>query len=315
MAELEDLLGPYTFPLDDPSSRTVRLEGGTEGGDQRSRADDLDDEDEDGGEVGRGRLSAERRAKRKAQRENRQLQRALEEQNERLAQLESTVTETRVADARGSLEARRAAARERLKAAKDDQDSDAEVAALEELSEANRQLKELEGSVRAAREQQAAGAGSPAAKRPNRALEAWKEKNDWFNDDFGDFKSGAAGMISTQLLREGYAADDPAHFRELDRRLRKELPQHFGGGRRAAPREDDPDDDDLDVPGTTGRGRLPSRGDDRDAEERTYNQAQIRIWKTHVKPDFDPRNAEHVADFRKYHDEVHAKNSRRARRG
>lgn len=318
MPELDDLLEPFTFALDDPSSQKVRLDSGTEGGDKRSRADDPDDDDEGGGgTVDRGKLRAERRAKRQVDRENHRLRREVEELRERQTNTEDAVFDGRVAEARRSLEANQAAARARLKAAKDDQDSDAEVLWLEKLTEVNQELKELDGRVRAAKAERQAAPGSQAGRpKRNDALEAWKDDNDWFDAEPGGFKAKAAMAMSEILLAEGYAPDDPEHFKELDRRLRKEMPTQFKGGKRAAKRDDD--DDDLDVPGTAGRGRMSSRGDDDDDDRRggvgEYNRAQMKIWKMAV-PDFDPKNPEHVKEFRKYHDEVRTKNNRRTRRG
>ena len=225
MAELEDLLGTFTFPMDSPSSGRVRFGSGTDDGSGRTRDDDPDG---DGGGAAGGTVSEERRRKRRLQRENERLRRELEATQERVAQVESSVWESRVAAARGSLEAQQAAARQRWLTAKDDQDSDAEVKALEALQEVNRRIAELDGSVRAAKAEQGGSAGSQAdgQQRPkrNRAYEEWAEANDWYDPELSDFKSKAAGAMSQQLIQEGYQADDTEFFEELDRRLRKELP-------------------------------------------------------------------------------------------
>lgn len=57
---------------------------------------------------------------------------------------------------------------------------------------------------------------------PNPYQQAWLAKNgDWYNDPERGEDAAIAYAISQTLERDGYPANDPEHFAELDRRLKK----------------------------------------------------------------------------------------------
>lgn len=75
---------------------------------------------------------------------------------------------------------------------------------------------------------------SPPRKTPSPAAMEWYERNKtWFNKDV--VMTAGARVIDQQMVRDGYAPDDPDYFEELDRRLRAEFPAKFG--KPATPRQ------------------------------------------------------------------------------
>lgn len=67
----------------------------------------------------------------------------------------------------------------------------------------------------------------PPKRTPSPAAVEWYERNkDWFNKDA--VLTASARVIDQQMVRDGFAPDDPDYFEELDKRLQKEFPQKFG---------------------------------------------------------------------------------------
>ena len=68
---------------------------------------------------------------------------------------------------------------------------------------------------------------APARRTPSPGAMDWYERNkEWFNKDA--VMTASARVLDQQMVRDGYAPNDPDYFEELDRRLRKEFPQKFG---------------------------------------------------------------------------------------
>lgn len=68
---------------------------------------------------------------------------------------------------------------------------------------------------------------APPKRTPSPAAVEWYERNkDWFNKDA--VLTASARVIDQQMVRDGYAPNDPDYFEELDKRLQKEFPQKFG---------------------------------------------------------------------------------------
>ena len=69
---------------------------------------------------------------------------------------------------------------------------------------------------------------APARKTPSPAAMEWYERNKtWFNKD--PVMTAGARAIDQQMVRDGYAPDDPDYFEELDKRLKNEFPSKLGG--------------------------------------------------------------------------------------
>ncbi len=69
----------------------------------------------------------------------------------------------------------------------------------------------------------------PASPRrqPSPAAVEWYERNKtWFNKDV--VMTAGARVIDNQMVRDGFAPNDPDYFEELDKRLQQEFPHKFG---------------------------------------------------------------------------------------
>ena len=58
------------------------------------------------------------------------------------------------------------------------------------------------------------------------AMEWYGRNKNWFNKDV--VMTAGARVIDNQMVRDGYAPNDPDYFEELDRRLQQEFPHKFG---------------------------------------------------------------------------------------
>ena len=75
---------------------------------------------------------------------------------------------------------------------------------------------------------------APAKRAPSPAAVEWYDRNkEWFNKDA--VLTASARVIDQQMVRDGFAPDDPDYFEELDKRLQKEFPQKFGRAPSRAP--------------------------------------------------------------------------------
>ena len=105
-----------------------------------------------------------------------------------------------------------------LKARRDKALDDGELGQYNDL---NDELMEVKIELRdRARRQKAEPAVEPQTDKPQtaRAAADWLNKNsDWVNTD--QEKAAHAAKIEQQLFREGFTADDPDTYKELDRRL------------------------------------------------------------------------------------------------
>ena len=64
-------------------------------------------------------------------------------------------------------------------------------------------------------------------RQPSPAAIEWYERNkNWFNKDV--VMTAGARVIDNQMVRDGYAPEDPDYFEELDRRLQQEFPHKLG---------------------------------------------------------------------------------------
>ena len=100
----------------------------------------------------------------------------------------------------------------------------------------------------------------------NPAAMEWFGRNDtWFNKDA--VATAAARVIDQQMVQEGFEPSDPDYFDELDRRLKKEMPNKFGGDAPAQsrPRASSPTIQNRGtVPTANGKVRVTITQSDRD---------------------------------------------------
>jgi len=146
-----------------------------------------------------------------------------------------------------SLEIELAQAKGALKHAIDIGDSDAIVAAQEDLSklgarnvqyeQAQQRNEERAPEPQAAQTPQAAPApqaqATPEIRRPDPKAEGWARKNDWFGQD--EVMTFAAFGIHKKLIEEeGFDPETDEYYTELDRRLVSEFPKKLGSSKRPA---------------------------------------------------------------------------------
>ena len=144
-----------------------------------------------------------------------------------------------------SLEIETAQAKANLKHAIDIGDSDAIVAAQEQLSNLGArnvqysQAQQRQETVQeraqenGAQSQPAQQAQPTEIKRPDPKAEDWASKNVWFGKD--EVMTFAAFGIHKKLIEEeGFDPESDEYYNELDRRLVSEFPKKLGSSKRAA---------------------------------------------------------------------------------
>lgn len=139
-----------------------------------------------------------------------------------------------------SLEIETAQAKANLKHAIDIGDSDAIVAAQEQLSNLGArnvqysQAQERQVAVQERAQTQPTEQAQPTEiKRPDPKAEDWAAKNVWFGKD--EVMTFAAFGIHKKLIEEeGFDPESDEYYNELDRRLVSEFPKKLGSSKRAA---------------------------------------------------------------------------------
>jgi len=143
-----------------------------------------------------------------------------------------------------SLEIESAQAKSALKYAIDIGDSDAIVAAQEDLSklgarnvqyeQAQQRNEERAPAPQAPQPAPAQQAQTPPEiRRPDPKAEGWAKKNDWFGQD--EVMTFAAFGIHKKLIEEeGFDPETNEYYNELDRRLVSEFPKKLGSSKRPA---------------------------------------------------------------------------------
>ena len=132
----------------------------------------------------------------------------------------------------GRISSSLAAAQAKLAAARESQDSKAEVEALTAISQLGYEQGKLAELKTAQQMQEKAAKDQPQIKQPTRPTapdpkaEAWAEKNDWFGKD--NAMTYTAFDLHRKLTEEeGYDPKSDDYYAEIDRRIRLEFPQKF----------------------------------------------------------------------------------------
>lgn len=145
------------------------------------------------------------------------LQAEVDEIRQKLAERESTESEQ-------AFNERLQAAQQKWRAAREDADDVAEQEALDEWLELKAEKK-----LRANKPKQETP--KPAAPNVPSAEQQWQQRNEWFAKGTKPAAQAAAGALYQTLLTEGYDANDPEMYDELDRRLYEEIPSLKPQGR------------------------------------------------------------------------------------
>jgi len=137
------------------------------------------------------------------------------------------------------------AAKAKLKKAKDDYDTEAEVEALAELNSAQLRLENAKNfklpSSQSVADEVKTPSNTTSTPRLDPKTEAWVSRNPWFNDpDHADVASYALGLHK-KLVDSGVDPRSDKYFEEIDSKLEKLFPDVVGSQRsERRPREDDP---------------------------------------------------------------------------
>lgn len=235
-------------------------EGGEERDDEREDREAKDDEN----------LSAEDKEKRERRRQERKLRKQrreeeraeLEELRRRNAILESRIdrTDRRIVDTEyrrieGSLNEAVRQMNE-AKALVDEAKAKENWGALDDAREAYMEARERASRLAGMKQQYEQSAHrhpeQPDDPEVTRRARSWRSKNSWYDPQGRDTDSRVTARLDAALVRDGYDPTTDEYWRELDRRVSKNLPH------RASNREDIEElDDDVEDRGspTSGSGR------------------------------------------------------------
>lgn len=177
----------------------------------------------------------ERRQREQAQRELQELQnfaRAVIAENESLKK-----TNTAGADAARTLivqkaESDLALARQKVKDAKEAFDTDAELAAIEELSAAKFNLevaKRQPQPSQAQREVVQPRQPQPRRAEPDQKTLSWQASNQWFGADGNEEATAFALAAHSRIINEGIDPTSDAYFERLNARIKAKFPELVGG--------------------------------------------------------------------------------------
>lgn len=121
-------------------------------------------------------------------------------------------------------------------------DTDAIIAAQQELNQAQQELSEAtryeaDYNYRASQPQQQPQVPQPTPRRPSvpppteRASD-WADKNPWFGDpDHPDMTALAYGAHERLIRKEGLRPDSKEYFKEIDKAMRASFPKYFDAGK------------------------------------------------------------------------------------
>ena len=167
----------------------------------------------------------------------------VKEQNDELRQRLTALDQSYVGEFGTRIQSQIDAAKVAYQKAYDEGDADAMFEAQKNLS----RLALEEAQVEQAKKRQEQQAAAPkqeqqqqqpqqqAAPKPDPKAEAWASKNEWFGQD--QTMTYAAFGIHRQLIEdEGFDPTSDEYYTELDRRVRDEFPQKFGGSKDKGPR-------------------------------------------------------------------------------
>ena len=167
----------------------------------------------------------------------------VKQQNDELRERLSALDQSYVGEFGTRIQSQIDAAKVAYQKAYDEGDADAMFEAQKNLS----RLALEEAQVEQAKKRQEQQAAAPkqeqpqqqpqqqVAPKPDPKAEAWAAKNEWFGQD--QTMTYAAFGIHRQLIEdEGFDPTSDEYYTELDRRVRDEFPQKFGGSKDKGPR-------------------------------------------------------------------------------
>jgi len=177
----------------------------------------------------------ERRVKEAIQREKAELERLAQhliEENKRLKKNVYTGQEAIIEGAKSKAESDLATARAKLKQAQESFDSDAIVAALEDVTEAKIRVEQTKNFRPAPLQEEESEVQIPQAQsqrvEPDEKSLRWQAKNQWFGSPgFEEYTSYALGLHQ-KLVTNGVDPRSNEYFEQIDARMKSTFPDMFG---------------------------------------------------------------------------------------
>lgn len=169
----------------------------------------------------RKREAAERQAEEAAR-----VAQQLLEQNRRLQAQFNQGAEEYIGVSKKAAEAEVEAARRKLREAKESYDTEAELAAQEELVEAKFRLKQVEQmrAPVAQAEETVVQPQQPQSQVDQKTL-SWQARNQWFGKD--EEMTSMALAVHNRLIKAGHDPRSDEYFKAIDDRMREKFPEAF----------------------------------------------------------------------------------------
>jgi len=177
----------------------------------------------------------ERRAKETTLREKQELERLAQqliEENKRLKQNVYTGQEAIIEGAKSKAEAELAMARRKLKEAQESYDTDAIIAAQEEVMDAKIKVEQTKNFRPTPLQEENFDVQTPQAQpakvEPDEKTLRWQAKNQWFGQQgFEEYTSYALGLHQ-KLVTNGVDPRSAEYFEQIDARMKSTFPDLFG---------------------------------------------------------------------------------------
>ena len=176
-------------------------------------------------------------------REMERLYKDVQEENESLKKRYTNIGKGYVSEYEGRVVNAAEAAKARLKKAIEDNDTEGQVAAQEQLAQAKADATRLISMKQAQKNDEANYASQPVQQEQQPTpqnygqqptydprAEEWASQNEWFGND--RMMTGAAMELHNQLVtEEGFDPTSNEYYNEVDSRMRKEFPHKFTNGK------------------------------------------------------------------------------------
>jgi hypothetical protein len=177
----------------------------------------------------------ERRVKEATMREKQELERLAQqliEENKRLKQNVYTGQEAIIEGAKSKAEAELAMARRKLKEAQESFDTDAIIAAQEEVMDAKIKVEQTKNFRPTPLQEEKFDVQTPqtqpAKAEPDEKTLRWQAKNQWFGaQGFEEYTSYALGLHQ-KLVSNGVDPRSAEYFEQIDARMKSTFPDLFG---------------------------------------------------------------------------------------
>lgn len=182
----------------------------------------------------------ERRAKEAALREREEAIRVAQkliEENKSLRQNVNTNQNMAVESMKAQAESSLVMARKKLKEAQENYDTDAIIAAQEELAEAKFNMERLKNyrpaPLQERKEEVYNQTTTPQAPPPDPKAMSWQQQNQWFGQD--DEMTSLALAVHKKLVESGVDPRSDEYYERVDARMREVFPSYFGGTKKEQP--------------------------------------------------------------------------------